>query len=78
MGVARIQNPRGGFCMFPKSLFREIMINKETIKKPFWAMSAEETVTALMSSENGLSEKESEERLKIFGKNEITGDRLLA
>ena len=71
MGVVRIQNPRGGFCMFPKSLFREIMINKETIKKPFWAMSAEETFASLKTSQEGLSEDEAEKRRLIFGTNSI-------
>src|SRR3989344_7584851 len=56
----------------------EETLKKENLKQPFWAMSAEETFSALMSSENGLSEKESAERLKIFGKNEITGDGQLS
>ena len=47
------------------------MINKETIKKPFWAMSAEETFASLKTSQEGLSEDEAEKRRLIFGTNSI-------
>lgn len=47
------------------------MLSKESIKQPFWALSAEETLKIMETGMEGLSEEAADERLKIFGRNEI-------
>ena len=47
---------------------------KETQQQPFWTFSKSKTVELLQTdAQNGLSEKEAEKRLKIFGQNIIEG-----
>lgn len=53
-------------------------LGKNSTKQPFWAISAAEALEALSASSAGLSEKETEERIKIFGKNEIQGNGRLS
>ncbi|HBM45812.1 MAG: ATPase, P-type (Transporting), HAD superfamily, subfamily IC [Parcubacteria group bacterium GW2011_GWF2_38_76] len=50
-------------------------IDKDTIKNPFWAMSAEDSVAILRSSYLGVSNQEVSERKKIFGKNKIISQK---
>ena len=49
-------------------------ITKEIQKRPFWTLSESETIDLLETDvQNGLSEKEAEKRLKVFGQNIIEG-----
>ncbi len=47
------------------------MITEDVIKKSFWALSIPESLDALETSQEGLSEEEAAKRLKLFGKNTI-------
>lgn len=47
------------------------MIIKDTIQKSFWALKVSETLDSLETTQDGLSENEAEERLKLFGRNKI-------
>lgn len=47
------------------------MISKETTKKPFWAMSLDETLSSLETGQNGLDEAEASRRSLVFGPNTI-------
>lgn len=53
-------------------------ITKESIRQPFWAMGVEETLSALESGIEGISNEETKKRLKIFGPNTIKEERRLA
>lgn len=46
-------------------------IDLNTTKQPFWAMSAEDAILTIKSSQFGLSETDVKERKKIFGPNKI-------
>src|SRR3989338_2673443 len=46
-------------------------LGRENIKQPFWALSITETLKVLATEPNGLREEETEERLSVFGTNEI-------
>ncbi len=46
-------------------------INENIVKEPFWAMSAEDSLAILKTSNLGLIETEISERKDIFGKNKI-------
>ncbi len=46
-------------------------VSFDTLKKPFWAMSAEDVQTALDTSDNGLSQGEAARRITVFGENKI-------
>ena len=48
------------------------MFNSDIIQKSFWALKTSEVLDLLETTQEGLSEKEVQERLKIFGKNEIS------
>lgn len=51
------------------------MLEREAIKKPFWALSVTETLEALNAAKNGLTEKEALERKDYFGENALQEDR---
>ncbi|MSR85122.1 cation-transporting P-type ATPase [Candidatus Uhrbacteria bacterium] len=46
-------------------------LSPEAIHQPFWAMSAQESLAALQSSDQGLSSAAVQERQKLFGQNVI-------
>jgi len=48
------------------------MIAKDIIAKSFWALKTSEVLDLLETTNEGLTEEEVKERLKIFGKNEIS------
>lgn len=50
-------------------------VDKEITKEPFWAMSAEDSISILRSSHLGLSESEIFERRNIFGENKIVSQK---
>ncbi|MBI2647906.1 MAG: hypothetical protein HYW98_01000, partial [Candidatus Wildermuthbacteria bacterium] len=51
-------------------------MTKEIQRMPFWTFSDSETLEILRTDvKSGLSEKEAEERLKVFGKNIIEDTR---
>jgi Ca2+-transporting ATPase len=50
-------------------------IEKEIIKQPFWAMSAEDAMLALKSSQFGISESDVKDRKNIFGPNKIINQK---
>ncbi|MDD5547459.1 MAG: HAD-IC family P-type ATPase [Candidatus Pacebacteria bacterium] len=50
------------------------MINKEIIKKPFWALPIKETIGFLETFKDGIGEEEAQKRVDIFGKNKIQED----
>ena len=54
------------------------MIDRETIKKPFWALTVEEVLRILETKESGLDDEEAESRLKIFGPNVLEKERRFA
>lgn len=54
------------------------MITKEIVKKSFWALQANEVLDLLETTSDGLPDKETRERLKIFGKNKISARRKAA
>ncbi len=45
------------------------MIDKQTLSKPFYSLSIEETINSLDSSEDGLNQEEIGRRINIFGEN---------
>ena len=45
---------------------------KEKISQPFWGLSEEDALKALVSSRDGLIEEEATKRAQIFGRNEIS------
>ena len=47
------------------------MLDANIIKKSFWALKTGDVLDLLETTQEGLSEEEVRERLKIFGKNEI-------
>jgi Ca2+-transporting ATPase len=47
------------------------MIEKTIIQRSFWALTVTETLEALETSKEGLTEKTAEARLKLFGKNSL-------
>lgn len=53
-------------------------ITKEIIQKSFWALRAGEVLDLLETTNEGLSVEEVKERLKLFGKNEIAGQKRIA
>lgn len=46
-------------------------ITPDSIRQPFWSLTAEEVFKTLETKKEGLSEEEAEARLKIFGTNSI-------
>lgn len=52
-------------------------MEKSVSKEPFWALSAEESLSILKTDKNGLSNEEAGLRLKKFGKNLITEKKRL-
>ena len=54
------------------------MMDKAAIKRPFWAMSADEALAALEASKDGLKEEMVEKRRSVFGPNAVPGGRPLA
>ena len=54
-------------------------LSKEVEQMSFWALTAEETASALQTNkQSGLSEEEAEKRLKVFGQNVIEQPRRAA
>lgn len=53
-------------------------ISKEITQKSFWALRASEVLDLLETTNEGLSEEEVKERLKLFGKNEIAEQKRIA
>lgn len=49
----------------------------EVLKKSFWALSPEETLSALETSEDGLSPEEVKRRIEIFGLNTIASEPVM-
>ena len=51
--------------------YNNTMLDSKSIKQPFWSMSVEETLHALETRMEGLSEEEVGRRIGLFGLNEI-------
>ncbi|MFH1621005.1 MAG: HAD-IC family P-type ATPase [Patescibacteria group bacterium] len=49
------------------------ILSKKTLQQPFWSIEARDVLESLHSKKTGLTQAESEGRLALFGKNEITG-----
>lgn len=53
-------------------------LNKNTLKKSFWALKTSEVLDLLETTNEGLAEEEIKERLKLFGKNKIPEQKRIA